>query len=74
MQLGPFLWFGGEPGEPLPDITGLRVAKHARANAQGIKQERPRQRLIPMSAFTPLDEFDELVSRLFGDFTDPTET
>lgn len=71
MQLGPFLWYGGAPGQPLPDITDFRIAKHTRANAKGVKQERPAERSIPKSAFTLLAGFDELVSQLFGEFVDP---
>lgn len=74
MQLGPFLWFGGAPGQPLPDITEFGVAKHTRANAKGVKQERPAQRSIPRGEFTRLADFDELVSRLFGEFKDPVES
>ena len=68
MHLGPFLWFGGEPGLPIPDLNDFKVAKHTRANAQGIKQERPNQRSIPRSAFESLPDFDPLVTKLFGDF------
>lgn len=74
MELGPFLWFGGAPGEPLPDITGMQVARHTRANAEGVKQERPAQRWIPRNAFTLVGGFDELVSTLFGQFKDPLES
>lgn len=74
MDLGPFLWYGGAPGEPLPDMSDFRAARHTRANAQGVKQERPGQRSIPKSAFTRLAGSDELVSRLFGEFRDPLES
>lgn len=68
MNLGPFLWFGGEPGHPIPALDGFKIAKHTRANAEGIKQERPNQRSIPKSYFERVATFDELVSRLFGEF------
>lgn len=68
MTLGPFLWFGGAPGEPLPDIRAFKVARHTRANASGIKKERPNQRFIPKSRFTPVPELDDLVTLMFGDF------
>lgn len=68
ISLGPFLWFGGAPGESFPDITGFRVAKHTRANSQGIKQERPNQRSISRAQFERLDDFDALVTKLFGEF------
>lgn len=72
MALGPFLWFGSLPGSPMPAIHELRIAKHTRANAKGIKQERPNQRSIPKSRFERVAGFDELVSRLFGEFKDVT--
>ncbi len=54
LDLGPFLWFGGKPGEPLPDLSGFQVAVHAKANAQGVKTQRPRIRSVPKSAFVSL--------------------
>ena len=71
MALGPFLWFGSAPGEPMPAIHELKVAKHTRANAKGIKQERPNQRFIPKSRFERIAGFDDLVTRLFGEFKNP---
>ena len=68
IQLGPFLWFGGEPGMPIPDISAFRIARHTRANAEGVKQERPGQRQIPRSRFESIASYDELVLKLFGEF------
>jgi hypothetical protein len=41
MKIGPFLWFGGPPGAPIPEIASFRVAKHARGNAKGVKKSGP---------------------------------
>lgn len=71
VSLGPFLWFGGEPGEPLPDIRDFKVARHTRANASGVKKERPNQRSIPKSRFKRVDELDDLVTLMFGKFKMP---
>src|SRR5437870_8455235 len=30
LELGPYLWFGGEPGQPLPDLSGYPIAKHTK--------------------------------------------
>jgi len=68
MDLGPFLWFGGAPGVRIPDLIAFKVAKHTRANSQGIKQERPNQRSIPKSAFESIAGYDPLVTKLFGEF------
>jgi hypothetical protein len=66
LQLGPFLFFGGPPGHPLPNIADFKTAKHAKGNAQGIKLERPNVRVIPKSQFETLPSVSELVLRLFG--------
>ncbi len=61
-----FFWFGGEPGHRLPALDDFKVAKHAKANAQGVKTERPLIRVIPKTRFTKLTTLDEVVVRLFG--------
>lgn len=58
-------WFGAGPYEPLAGL-GEKVSKHAKANAQGEKSERPRMRDVKFSAFTEMTGIDELVDRLFG--------
>lgn len=66
LELGPFLWFGGKPGEPLSDLSGFKVAKHAKANAQGVKGARRSMQTIPKSRFEKMETIEELVDRLFG--------
>lgn len=66
LELGPYLFFGGPPGQPLPAIADFKVAKHAKGNAQGIKLERPNVRVIPKSRFETLPSVSELVFKLFG--------
>jgi hypothetical protein len=66
LKLGPFLWFGGAPGERLPPIEQFRVAKHSKGNATGMKAERQGLRLIPKGKFEKLESVDKLVERLFG--------
>lgn len=61
-----YLWFGGRPGLPLPDITKFKKAKHTRANAQGLKPERTNTKTIPKSAFERIADIPTLVERLFG--------
>lgn len=70
LDLGPFYWFGGKPGKPLPDIREFKIGKHTKGNAQGIKKERPNTRIIPRAKFEPVDDVSSLVSRLFGKFAD----
>lgn len=77
MKIISFRWFGGEPGEPLPNITVYPISKHAKANAQGVKLERPGIRKVPFSAFDkippdtskaePLADMLAVAAKLFGD-------
>jgi len=66
LELGPFLWFGGAPGKPLPDLKRFPVAKHTKGNAQGVKLQRPNLRVIRRSDFQGLETLSELARRLFG--------
>jgi hypothetical protein len=61
-----YRFFGGVAGEPLPDLSGFKVAKHNKGNASGVKKERPAIRVIPKSRFRLIDTTAELVSVLFG--------
>jgi hypothetical protein len=67
LDFGPYLWFGGAPGERLPDLSTSRHATHTKANAQGIKSERPNIRYVPKANSTPLATIDEVVVRPFGE-------
>lgn len=69
LALGPFLWFGGSPGEPLPDLSRFRIAKRTKGNSQGVKLERPNIRKVPRSAFAHIESIQELVSVLLGDLS-----
>lgn len=66
LELEPYLFFGGAPGEPLPDLSAFSVAKHTKGNAQGIKKERPNIRVVPKGTFTRLESQGELYQTLFG--------
>lgn len=66
LDLGPFAFFGGTPGEKLPSLQAMKTAKHTKGNAQGIKAERPNIRLVPLSRFTPLETMDDVVEKLFA--------
>ena len=65
LELGPFRWFGSTPGSPLPPL-GDRLAKHSKANAEGIKAERPAHRVVRGGLFERVDSISQLVDRLFG--------
>lgn len=65
MNLGPFLWFGDNPGQPLPPL-GDRVAKHSKANAKGFKAESPNSRTLNKGQFTVLADIEGIIHALFN--------
>lgn len=65
MALGPFRWFGAEPGEPLPPL-GDRIAKHSKGNAEGIKTQRSNSRTLNKGQFTVLADMEGVIRALFG--------
>ncbi len=66
MELGPFLWFGGMPGKPIPSLDGYKVARHTKGDATGHKAERPNLRVVPKGSFEPLDSIGDVADRLFS--------
>ena len=65
-QTTTYRWFGGEPGKPLPPL-GDKVAKHSKANSDGLKTERPDLRELGRGRFEALTSMETLIERLFGD-------
>jgi hypothetical protein len=70
LQLGPYLWFGSEPGKRLPDIAAFPVARHTKGNAEGVKLDRPNLRVVPRRAFESIATVEALLRRLFGPLND----
>jgi hypothetical protein len=66
LELGPFLWFGGPPGAPLPTISDFRIGKHTKGDSTGHKADRPNIRLVAKGRFNKIDSVAELIERLFG--------
>src|SRR3954468_10416720 len=65
LGLGPFLWLGGPPGEPLPELDG-KVGRHAKGDRNGIKAERPNTRVVSRCWFRRLAMIGEVAAALFG--------
>lgn len=65
MELGPFLFFGSSAGSPLPSLDGFKVARHTKANTEGVKAERPEIRGIPKGQFRKYDSVQEIYELLF---------
>lgn len=66
LNLGPYLWFGGTPGNPLPNIEGFPVAKHTKGNKDGVKKERMDIRVLNKGKFVKLNDLDDVLRELFG--------
>ena len=66
LELGPFMWFGGRPGEKLPSLRGLKPSMHTRANKDGVKAERKDLVVLPKGKFTKYDTIGEVCRALFG--------
>lgn len=62
-----FLWFGSLPNQPLPSLDAFNMAKHTRANVQGIKLLRKNTKVVSKREFHAVT-MPELVKCLFGDF------
>ena len=60
-----YLWFGGDPGNPLPGI-GDRIAKHSKGDRDGTKAERPDIRVLNKGRFSQIDTVALLADLLFG--------
>ena len=65
MELGPFLFFGNSAGSALPKLDEFRIAKHTKANADGVKTERPEIREIPKGKFQKIKTIQEVYDLLF---------
>ena len=61
LEIRGFRWFGGGPGEPLPDLGG-KVLRHTR----GDKAQRPAHRELGKGRFVEIDSWAALTDRLFG--------
>jgi hypothetical protein len=66
LTLGPYLWFGGNPRQPLPDISKYPVATHTKGNSEGVKTERPYYRVVPKKNLRLLSSIADVVEALFG--------
>lgn len=66
LELGPFYWFGAEPGKPLPDIAGFRNPRRATHNKAGERPLRQNHREIAAANFVVVPSFPSILEKLFG--------
>ena len=67
LSLESFKFFGGKPGEPLPNLSDAPIRKHTKANSEGVKNERPNIRSISTGRFHHIPNIVQLYSALFGE-------
>jgi hypothetical protein len=60
-----YRFFGNQPGKRLPSLEAFKIAKHAKANAQGRKLQRDNIRVVPRTKFVFIQTTRELLERLF---------
>ena len=61
-----FLWFGADPGSPLPSLDGFKTARHTKGDATGFKAERTGIKIVPRGRFEKIATLAELSGKLFG--------
>ena len=66
LDLGPFYFFGGSPGQPLPSLDNTKVARHTKGDQTGYKAERPNIRELNKGQFERIDSITDLYRTLFG--------
>jgi hypothetical protein len=66
LELKSFYWFGGHPGEPLPQIKDYLPPLRATGNKSGEKPARHNHRLVPKDKFVQLDGYEEVLETLLG--------
>lgn len=65
LDLIDYRWFGGAPGDPLPEL-GDRVTRHTKGDMAGLKGLRPSLRNVAKSKFAKVDDLKALAVCLFG--------
>jgi hypothetical protein len=66
LEMGPFFWFGGPPGERLPLIDDCEIPLRAAHNKAGVRPPRRNHRLVSGRRFEELQTMAEVLTRLFG--------
>jgi len=66
LDMGPYFWFGGRPGERLPSIDNCEIPLRATHNKKGERPLRRNHRLVPGDWFERLENMDDLLTKLFG--------
>ena len=66
LDIGPFWWFGGEPGQPLPDVSEFRSPKRNGRKKDGDRPLRANHSKVPAKHFRRIVSIDAMLETLFG--------
>jgi len=66
LEMGPFFWFGGAPGKPLPPIDTYPNPMRPTHNKDGERPLRKNHHLVPGKDFRRLEVLEEVLVALFG--------
>ncbi|MDX7952134.1 hypothetical protein P7D22_13215 [Lichenihabitans sp. Uapishka_5] len=66
LDMGPYFWFGGAPGQPLPSLAEYPSPRRPTHNKAGERPLRKNHRLIPGKAFSLLPTMDAVLDELFS--------
>ena len=69
LSMGPYFWFGGSPGQPLPAINGYPNTLRPTRNKEGLRPVRSNHHDVPGSVFRERAKLEEILRDLFGDLT-----
>ncbi len=70
LEIGPYWWFGGEPGEPLPDLSGFASPKRIRRTKDGQRPPRPNHSKVLTRYFRQVNDLNGFLEMLFGPLPD----
>lgn len=70
LEIGPFWWFGGSPGEPLPDLVGFKNPKRNGRNKAGERPPRIKHSEVPTRYFRRIEGVEAVLETLFGTLPD----
>ena len=66
LEMKSFFWFGGAPGDPLPQIEAYVQTRRPTHNKDGERPLRKNHRLVPSEKFKRLEKFGDVLEALFG--------
>lgn len=66
LEIGPFWWFGGEPGEPLPDLSSFASPRRMGRREGGDRPLRINHSKVPTKHFRKIATMDAMLETLFG--------